>query len=51
MSAKYRLRITGECKHNMKLCKRRGMPMDELWTVVGKLLNGNNSKKSIMRIS
>ena len=24
----------------MKLCKRRGLPMDELWTVVGKLLNG-----------
>jgi mRNA interferase YafQ len=40
MSAKYRLRITGECKQNLKLCKRRGLPMDELWTVVGKLLNG-----------
>ena len=40
MSTKYRLRITGECKQNMKLCKRRGLPMDELWTVVGKLLNG-----------
>jgi len=24
----------------MKLCKRRGLPMDELWSVVGKLLNG-----------
>ena len=34
-----KLRITGECKQNMKLCKRRGLPMDELWTVVGKLLN------------
>ena len=40
MTAKYKLRITGECKQNMKLCKRRGLPMDELWTVVGKLLNG-----------
>ena len=40
MSTKYRLRITGECKQNMKLCKRRGLSMDELWTVVGKLLNG-----------
>ena len=40
MSTKYKLRITGECKQNMKLCKRRGLPMDELWTVVGKLLNG-----------
>ncbi len=37
MSAKYKLRVTGECKQNMKLCKRRGLPMDELWTVVGKL--------------
>jgi hypothetical protein len=33
MSTKYKLRITGECKQNMKLCKRRGLPMDELWTV------------------
>ena len=40
MSTKYKLRITRECKQNMKLCKRRGLPMDELWTVVGKLLNG-----------
>ena len=40
MTTKYKLRITGECKQNMKLCKRRGLPMDELWTVVGKLLNG-----------
>jgi mRNA interferase YafQ len=40
MSTKYKLRITGECKQNMKLCKRRGLPMDELWAVVGKLLNG-----------
>lgn len=22
------------------MAKRRGLPMDELWTVVGKLLNG-----------
>ena len=26
MSTKYKLRITGECKQNMKLCKRRGLP-------------------------
>lgn len=51
MTAKYKLRITGECKQNMKLCKRRGLPMDELWTVVGKLLDGDNLKRSIMRIS
>ena len=40
MSTKYKLRITGECKQNMKLCQRRGLPMDDLWKVVGKLLNG-----------
>ena len=40
MSTKYKLRITGECKQNLKLCKRRGLPMDELWIVVGMLLNG-----------
>ena len=40
MTGKYKLQITGECKQNMKLCKRRGLPMDELWTVVRKLLNG-----------
>jgi mRNA-degrading endonuclease YafQ of YafQ-DinJ toxin-antitoxin module len=40
MNTKYKLRVTGECKQNMKLCKRRGLPMNELWTVVGKLLNG-----------
>ena len=39
MKTKYELRITGECKQNLKLCKRRGLPMDELWMVVGKLLN------------
>ncbi len=40
MTMKYKLRITGECKQNLKQCKRRGLPMDELWKVVGKLLNG-----------
>lgn len=47
MSTKYRLRITGECKQNMKLCKRRGLPMDELWTVVGKLLNGEQLEENL----
>ena len=32
MKTKYELRITGECKENLKLCKRRGLQMDELWT-------------------
>ena len=40
MKTKYELRITGEFKQNLKRCKRRGLPMGELWTVVGKLLNG-----------
>ena len=47
MSTRYKLRITGECKQNMKLCMRRGLPMDELWTVVGKLLNGEQLEEKI----
>ena len=35
---KYELHITGECKQNLKLCKKRGLPMQELWDVVAKLL-------------
>ncbi len=38
MSTKYALRITGECKQNLKLCKKRGLPLQELWSVVDKLL-------------
>ena len=30
--------ITGECKQNLKLCKRRGLPMQELWDVIAKVL-------------
>ena len=40
MTTKYELHVTGEFKQNLKLCKRRGLPMDELWNVVGKLLRG-----------
>ncbi len=40
MTMKYELHITSECKQNLKRCKRRGLPMHELWAVVGKLLNG-----------
>ena len=29
MSTKYRLRITGECKQNLKLCKRMGWTVSE----------------------
>jgi hypothetical protein len=25
---KYELRITGECKQNLKICKKRGLPQD-----------------------
>ncbi|MBR2150341.1 MAG: hypothetical protein IKH01_14280 [Prevotella sp.] len=37
---KYELLITGECKQNLKICKKRGLPMQELWDVVAKLLRG-----------
>lgn len=40
MSTKYELYITGECKQNLKRCKKRGLPMNELWEVVDKLLRG-----------
>ena len=40
MKAKYELRITGECRQNLKRCKKRGLPMNELWAVVEKLLCG-----------
>ena len=40
MSTKYELRTTGEFRQNLKRCKKRGLPMDELWTVISKLLNG-----------
>ena len=40
MSTKYELHVTGEFKQNLKRCKKRGLPMDELWRVVDKLLNG-----------
>jgi hypothetical protein len=31
---KYELHITGECKQNLKLCKKRGLPMQELCHVI-----------------
>ena len=37
---KYRLKVTGEFKQDLKRCRKRGLPLDELWEVVGKLLNG-----------
>jgi mRNA interferase YafQ len=40
MTAKYKLIVTGECKKNLKLCKRRRLPMDLLWDIVEKLLCG-----------
>ena len=40
MNTKYELQVTGEFKQNLKLCKKRGLPMDDLWAVVEKLLNG-----------
>ena len=40
MTTKYKLKLTGRFKQNVKTCRKRGLPMDELWTVIGKLLNG-----------
>ena len=40
MTTKSKLKLTGRFKQNVKTCRKRGLPMDELWTVIGKLLNG-----------
>ena len=37
---KYRLKVTGEFKQDLKRCKKRGLVLDELWDVVEKLQNG-----------
>ena len=37
---KYELHVTGEFKQDLKCCKKRGLPLDELWEIVRKLLNG-----------
>lgn len=37
---KYRLQITTEFKKDLKRCKKRGQSLAELWTIVGRLLNG-----------
>ena len=34
----YELKITTRFKQNAKLCKKRGLPMEELWNVVGILV-------------
>lgn len=40
MSAKYQLQVTGQFKQDLKRCKKRGLPMEKLWEVIGRLLNG-----------
>lgn len=39
-TTKYELQITRQFKQDLKRCKKRGLPLDELWTVITKLLNG-----------
>lgn len=40
MKTKYQLRLTGQFKQNIKTCKKRGLPLDKLWLVIARLLNG-----------
>ena len=40
MSAKYELQVTGQFKQDLKRCKKRGLPLDKLWAVIAKLLQG-----------
>ncbi|MBO4851256.1 MAG: type II toxin-antitoxin system YafQ family toxin [Prevotella sp.] len=37
---KYRLKVTGEFKKDLKRCQKRGLPLNELWDVVKMLLDG-----------
>lgn len=39
--SKFKLKTTLRFKKEAKLCKKRGLPMEELWFVVAKLLDGN----------
>ena len=34
----YKLKLTGQLKKDVKLCKKRGYPLDELWTAINTLL-------------
>lgn len=36
----YKLKMTGNFKRDVKRCQKRGYPLNELWTVIGKLLRG-----------
>lgn len=38
---KYKLQVTGNFKQDVKRCKKRGLPLQELWSVVDMLLNGD----------
>lgn len=38
MSAKYELHVTNQFKRDLKRCKKRGLPLDELWKVIEQLL-------------
>ncbi|MBQ4408324.1 MAG: type II toxin-antitoxin system YafQ family toxin [Bacteroidales bacterium] len=46
MATKYKLRTTGQFKQELKRCKKRGLPLNDLWSVVEKLLNGEQLPES-----
>ena len=43
--AKYKLQMAVKFKRDVKRCKKRGLPLDELWTVVRTLLRGETLDK------
>ena len=45
MNTKYQLQVTGQFKQDLKRCKKRGLPMQKLWEVIGRLLNGETLEK------
>lgn len=46
MATKYKLRTTGQFKQDLKRCKKRGLPLNDLWAVVAKLLDGEKLPES-----
>ena len=42
---KYKLQMAVKFKRDVKRCKKRGLPLDELWTVVRTLLRGETLDK------
>ena len=45
MNTKYQLQVTGQFKQDLKRCRKRGLAMQKLREVIGRLLNGETLEK------